>query len=110
MSRRSASSCEPTQFFYRSHPPLAPTRTCAGFPIVDDADRDGEPNATDRCASTPVGAAIDGDGCSAEQFCSQQSAAICRRVDFGNDEPLVKLPDDCALTRTTPRACTGSAN
>lgn len=105
MSHSSASSCEPAEFFYRSQPPVAPTRTCAGHPVVDDADGDGEPDVTDRCASTPLGSVIDGEGCAVAQFCSQQSASSCTRADFGNDEPLAKLPMDCKRTKSAPRAC-----
>jgi len=97
--------CAPAEFVYRSQPPAAPSRTCLGFGVVDDADGDGEPDTTDRCASTPRGAGIDGDGCSTEQFCSQQSVQVCRRADFRNDEPLSKQPRDCARTKSEPRTC-----
>jgi hypothetical protein len=95
--------CAPAEFFFRSQPPVAPARTCLGFPVIDDADGDGEPDTTDRCPNTPVGATIDGDGCSAAQFCSAQSASVCKRADFMNDEPFAKKPRDCV--RVKPRAC-----
>jgi hypothetical protein len=85
--------------------PASPPRACQGYTLFDDADVDGEPDSTDRCASTPIGSAIDGNGCSAEQFCSQQSMQLCRRADFGNDEPFARNPGDCVATRSTPRAC-----
>jgi hypothetical protein len=78
---------------------------CLGFAVVDDADGDGEPDSTDRCASTPTGATVDGDGCSALQFCEAQPAAGCGRADFDNDEPGRK-PLDCKKTKAKPRACT----
>lgn len=80
-------------------------RTCLGLSVLDDADADGEPDRSDRCLGTPAGAAVDGDGCSAPQFCSLQSVGLCKRADFRNDEPTVKTPFDCAKTRTTPRTC-----
>jgi hypothetical protein len=73
---------------------------------VDDADGDGEPDGTDRCAATPAGQAVDGDGCSAAQFCAAQSYAACRRSDWRNDEPL-RAPRDCSRTRR-PRACSAA--
>ena len=98
-------SCQPAEFFYRSQPPAVASRFCEGYGVVDDADGDGEPDATDLCANTPTGSAIDGRGCDAAQFCSQQSVQSCQRADFLNDEPLVKKPGDCARTSSQPRAC-----
>jgi hypothetical protein len=101
--------CSAAEFTTRTSPPSVPARSCLGQAVIDDADRDGEPDPTDRCANTPRGDAIDGDGCSVAQFCEQQSVSECRRADFGNDEPLAKKPGDCARTSSTPRAC-GAAN
>jgi len=58
-----------------------------------------------RRLGAPLGAVIDGDGCSAVQFCSQESVQLCERADFQNDEPLMKRPADCARTKPMPRTC-----
>lgn len=97
-------SCGAAEFFGSAAPVSVP-RTCQGYTLFDDTDLDGEPDSTDRCPSTPGGSAIDGNGCSAEQFCSGQSVQLCGRSDFRNDEPLVKRPRDCARTRSDPPAC-----
>jgi hypothetical protein len=97
-------ACQPAEFFGTSARATA-SRACAGRALFDDADGDGEPDPTDRCPGTPLGSVIDGNGCSAEQFCSQQTLQLCRRADFRNDEPLAKQPGDCARARAKPRAC-----
>ncbi len=98
--------CAPAAFFAAEAATPSPApRTCLGFALVDDADGDGEPDRSDRCATTPAGETVDGDGCSALQFCAAQTARACARADFSNDEPG-KKPRDCAKTRTKPRACT----
>jgi hypothetical protein len=101
--------CEPREFFFENVPPVSPPRTCLGHLLFDDTDLDGEPDSTDRCPSTPSGSASDGNGCSVEQFCSQQSARLCRRADFRNDEPFAKKPGDCVPTRSTASACAAAA-
>lgn len=104
---KQGNNCVPGEFFLAGAVTLAPAqRTCLGFALVDDTDGDGEPDATDRCASTPAGAAIDGDGCNAPQFCAAQPVAACVRADFENDELGTKKPRDCKKTQTKPRACT----
>lgn len=95
--------------FFGSSSPVAPPRTCLGHALLEDADADGEPDTTDRCPGTPAGSAIDGSGCSTEQFCSLQSVQLCQRADFANDEPLAKRPGDCARTRSEPHTCTAAA-
>jgi hypothetical protein len=72
--------------------------TCEGLPVFADADGDGEGDRSDRCPSTPAGAAVDENGCSASQFCAAQPRAVCRRADFLNDEHGVKKPEDCIRT------------
>ena len=102
--RSRSRSCSAAEFFGRTAPVSLP-RTCEGYTLFDDADLDGEPDSTDRCPSTPSGSAIDGNGCSAEQFCGMQRVQLCERADFHNDEPLAKKPGDCARTRSDPPAC-----
>jgi hypothetical protein len=83
-------------------------RQCLGHDVISDSDADGEPDATDRCGDTPASSLVDGSGCSAAQFCRQQSLSACRRADFQNDEPFMKGPGDCAKTRVKPQACTAA--
>ena len=101
--------CDAAEYFGGAGGPFAAPRTCLGYALFDDADGDGEPDTSDRCPSTPHGAAIDGNGCSAAQFCSVQSAQDCRRADFRNDEPFVKKPADCLRSQATPSACAAAA-
>jgi hypothetical protein len=101
---RGIRSCVPREFFGNAPPVPLPHR-CLGALTVGDADGDGEPDTTDRCPNTPPSSVIDGNGCSAEQFCSQQSVKLCSRADFLNDEPLVKKPGDCGPTSSKPPAC-----
>jgi hypothetical protein len=97
--------CQPAEIFGAT--PLPTLRACLGLPVVDDADEDGEPDGTDRCASTPAGQAVDGDGCSAQEFCAAQAYKSCRRSDWRNDERSTRSPRDCTRTRR-PRACTAA--
>ncbi len=66
----------------------------------EDADGDGEADATDACPDTQMGEAVDQAGCSLGQFCSaidvnvKAGKAICRSSDWRNDEPI-RLPFDC---------------
>jgi hypothetical protein len=103
--RTASPPCQAAEIFGAA--PLPTLRMCLGLPVVDDADGDGEPDGTDRCASTPAGQAVDGDGCSAAEFCAAQPYRSCRRSDWRNDEPLAKSPRDCTRTRQ-PRACTAA--
>ena len=100
--------CVPAEMFGPGVAAAPPTRQCLGYDVISDADADGEPDATDRCGGTPASSLVDGSGCSAAQFCLQQSVSACRRADFQNDEPFTKGPGDCAKTRVKPRACTAA--
>lgn len=70
-----------------------------------DADGDGVRHQTDECPGTPSGADVDGAGCSLPQFCGRIDATTekgrktCKRADWKNDEPLMKLPAerDCTV-------------
>ncbi len=75
-------------------------------PPCADSDGDGESDATDRCAATPPGEAVDDAGCSLAEFCGQFDTSrpkgrwSCRRGDWGNDEPSVWQHDrDCRVVR-----------
>jgi hypothetical protein len=75
-----------------------------------DADRDGEHDATDRCPASPwAGIEVDDAGCSHDEFCAAQPAALCTKADWKNDEP--KSPRDCARHRTSTGGsrCAGAA-
>ncbi len=69
-------------------PPPPPPSGCA------DIDSDGEQDNRDRCPQTPLGATIDDAGCSKKQFCNSiqvttwRSKGVCRKSDWGNDEPI----------------------
>jgi hypothetical protein len=106
--RLNKGQCVPAEMFGPVAVSATPPRQCLGHAVITDSDGDAEPDATDRCADTPAGAFVDGNGCSAPQFCSQQSASACQRSDFRNDEPLAKKPFDCALTQSAPLACTAA--
>jgi hypothetical protein len=64
--------------------------------MPSDDDGDGVSNAIDRCPSSPIGGSVDATGCTLEQFCAAvdataaRGAKICRHLDWGNDEPLMK--------------------
>ena len=79
---------------------------CLANPPLADADGDGEADATDRCAGTPAGEAVDDAGCSAGQFCAQfdvqttDGRKSCRRADWRNDEPSESQQDgDCRVAK-----------
>lgn len=76
--------------------------SCLSRPLLNDADGDGEYDATDRCPDTPRGAAVDDSGCSIVQFCIKQtsSAAACKGADWENDEPTSSSPGDCIAVKT----------
>jgi hypothetical protein len=86
-------ACDP----YPSDPDDLAACLLGRTPVDDDGD--GVSNAFDRCATTPTGAAVDSSGCTLEQFCgavdarSGRGAKLCRRADWGNDEPLLKRAD-----------------
>lgn len=96
--------CAPAAIF-EDAPAVVSAHVCAGHAVITDSDGDGEPDSTDRCASTPTGTLVDGNGCTAQEFCSQQTGLACRRADFQNDEPAVKNPHDCARTPSEPQVC-----
>lgn len=70
---------------------------------VEDADADGEADASDRCLATPTGAAVDDGGCSREQFCNAipvdhfMDRWLCSLADWRNDDPPLRVPRDCRV-------------
>ncbi|HEV7731180.1 MAG TPA: thrombospondin type 3 repeat-containing protein [Candidatus Binatia bacterium] len=74
-----------------------------------DADGDGILDGKDTCAATPAGAVVDASGCSQAQFCGNVDVAtkagkkLCPKVDWKNDEPLMKkkADRDCAYTKAS---------
>ncbi|MGH0032075.1 MAG: thrombospondin type 3 repeat-containing protein [Myxococcota bacterium] len=83
---------------------------CVERDVFDDADGDGEEDATDACPSTPEGAEIDSAGCSRSEFCASQVGSVsrsrrgrgrigsliaCYGADWRNDDPAVRFPGDC---------------
>jgi len=62
-----------------------------------DADADGVVDGDDECPATPAATAVDQEGCSLAQFCSPTNATtaagkkLCQRLDWQNDEPVMKL-------------------
>ena len=99
--------CAPGAIF-EDPAPVVSGHVCEGYSVIDDSDGDGEPDSTDRCASTPADAFVDGKGCSIQEFCSQQTQLACVRADFQNDEPTAKNPHDCARAASEPLACTAA--
>ena len=77
---------------------------CVERDPFDDADGDGEEDATDACPDTRAGEAVDAAGCSRDQFCALQGGpglaglAHCLRSDWRNDEPGF-FPGDCRFRR-----------
>lgn len=63
---------------------------------TQDADGDGVVDGNDSCAATPGAEAVDQEGCSRAQFCSAVDAStptgkkICKKLDWTNDEPIMK--------------------
>ncbi|HEU4429356.1 MAG TPA: hypothetical protein VFT98_11425 [Myxococcota bacterium] len=90
-----ALACRPAAMMPPANPPPFNGPTCEGLPVFSDTDGDGESDLTDLCPES-ASAEVDENGCERAQFCSQQAIAACRRADFGNDEPGVKRPRDCA--------------
>jgi uncharacterized repeat protein (TIGR01451 family) len=78
--------------------------SCLEDPTFEDEDADGEDDSTDFCPNTLVAVAVDGNGCSLEQFCrsidtsTKVGARACKASDWGNDEPLTG-PKDCAAQK-----------
>ena len=91
---------EKEQCFVDRDDALAELAECRSHPRFSDADGDGEADATDRCPGTSPGMAVDGNGCSIDQFCggfdvsTGQGRASCNNADWGNDQPLGS--NDCA--------------
>lgn len=89
---------------------LAELALCRLQACGPDTDRDGEPDASDACAGTTPGAAVDALGCSQAQFCSSRPGTglqlwwVCLMADWRNDEPGAR-PHDCepALGETAGR-------
>jgi hypothetical protein len=78
----------------------------ASSSACSDADGDGENDERDQCPGTGAGAAVDSAGCSQQQFCAafdatnKEGARICRKADWGNDEPLMKAKQaDCEVEK-----------
>lgn len=75
---------------------------CLARDAFDDADADGEEDATDACPGTPPGTAVDAAGCSLAEFCADVLAESgrlgCLLADWRGDEP-VGFPGDCSPVR-----------
>jgi hypothetical protein len=77
-------------------------------PPIPDGDKDGEPDASDRCPHTPINLEVDEAGCSLAEFCADldlhrsRGEALCECADWKNDEPLGDS-DDCQVRRSGPR-------
>ncbi len=73
------------------------------FDLVSDDDADGLIDISDHCPDSERGAPIDARGCTQAQFCGALDAGtraarrICKRSDWGNDEPLAAKPGDCGV-------------
>lgn len=77
---------------------------CLARRIFVDQDGDGEEDSRDQCLGTLPGEAIDGFGCSRDQFCDSANSIgrflrlkQCTRLDWNNDEPTRVHPGDCKL-------------
>src|SRR5439155_1930085 len=89
-----------------------PTTTTVPLSACADADGDGTPDIVDRCPGTPAAEPVDDAGCSQVQFCAKfdattrDGAHACKRADWKNDEPLMKLPAeaDCVVDKRGPGA------
>jgi hypothetical protein len=74
---------------------------------VADEDGDGRRDVDDRCAGTAAGEPIDETGCSRVQFCEQidattrDGARACKKADWRNDEPLMRVRDAADCVRDT---------
>jgi len=73
---------------------------CESEESLLDLDHDGEHESTDRCPDTAAATSVDEAGCSLAQFCAATPPALCKAVDWRNDEP--KKPADCAVGGTKP--------
>ncbi|MBX3705307.1 MAG: OmpA family protein [Pseudomonadales bacterium] len=72
--------------------PAAPPPVAAAPP--SDADRDGVPDASDRCPNTPVGSQVDGQGCECD---------ITVQLQFGFDSAELTAADTAELDRVATR-------
>lgn len=88
------------------------TRSAAATRMVaaslrSDADGDRVMALTDKCPNTPAGRAVDGTGCSNDEFCRSIPVATatdqqrCRRADWRGDEAGVVQPMDCNVRGST---------
>ncbi len=77
---------------------------------TQDADGDGVVDGNDTCPATPAATAVDQTGCSRAQFCAQADPSTkdgkkaCPRLDWRNDEPIMKLAPkageiDCTIAK-----------
>ncbi len=66
--------------------------------LPGDTDSDGEYDPTDACPDTASGAVVDSAGCSRAQFCMRSATDYrsCRELDWKNDEPSERRPEDCS--------------
>ena len=76
-----------------------------------DGDGDGVRDLDDTCPDTVTDMAVDSAGCSQAQFCARVDISTrlgrrtCMRVDWMNDEPLMRSKDrDCTIDRGGPTA------
>lgn len=88
--------------------------------IGDDADDDGEPNASDKCPATPAGTSVDNAGCSKPQFCGRYGPVVnllgavrCVLEDYENNwiGLIDKYPEDCTVDQSSsPAQCVAIEN
>jgi hypothetical protein len=65
----------------------AELQQCLARRVFLDADGDGEDDLRDACPGTPLGASVDGAGCSLRQYCGGFFAPeTCHAADWRNDE------------------------
>ena len=75
--------------------------------VTTDEDSDSVPDVADDCPGTSPDMPADRLGCSAAQFCraidvgEPRGQAICRHLDWLNDEPL-GIPHGCVVVQ---RSC-----
>ena len=80
-------------------PPNTPTcnNECK-LELCDDEDGDGVCDFDDDCPDTPEGNEVDEQGCDQKQFCSKMGCGpICFNLDWKEDEPNERFPDDCTV-------------
>lgn len=78
-------------------------------PVVADADSDGIADSQDICPATPIGEAVDAQGCSASQLDSDEDG-VADNVDSCASTPAGEAVDSvgCAASQLDPVLCHGT--